>query len=170
MDATFHLLRTVGEQQEEIIAHSNRPGNRCSAAAGRYPLPWPRRRAASAPALATAPAPPRPRQRRCVPCPQSVVRVRTQLLDRLVNDAGEVMITRSRLDARVGQLRNLLGELSGNLERLRYQLRDMEVQAESQMQSRQQLTKDSGSDFDPLRIRPFYPRAGTHPHAGRVGQ
>src|SRR5574344_2115310 len=86
------------------------------------------------------------------PGSQALVRVRTQLLDRLVNDAGEVMITRSRLDARVSQLKSFLGELSTNLDRLRHQLRDMEVQAESQMQSRQQLTKDSGSDFDPLEV------------------
>ena len=155
MDATFHLLRTVGEQQEEIIATAAAPAAAPATAAAPLladtPAPAPTA-PASAPALATAPlaAPTAVRAG-----PQSVVRVRTQLLDRLVNDAGEVMITRSRLDARVGQLRNLLGELSGNLERLRYQLRDMEVQAESQMQSRQQLTKDSGSDFDPLEFDRF---------------
>jgi chemosensory pili system protein ChpA (sensor histidine kinase/response regulator) len=33
------------------------------------------------------------------------VRVRAQLLDRLVNQAGEVMITRSRMEARLAQLR-----------------------------------------------------------------
>ena len=33
------------------------------------------------------------------------VRVRSQLLDRLVNQAGEVMITRSRLEAELGNLR-----------------------------------------------------------------
>ena len=43
----------------------------------------------------------------------------------LVNDAGEVMITRSRLDARVSQLKTFLGELSTNLDRLRHQLRDI---------------------------------------------
>jgi len=42
------------------------------------------------------------------------VRVRALLLDRLVNQAGEVMISRSRLDARVVQMRGGLGELSGN--------------------------------------------------------
>lgn len=37
-----------------------------------------------------------------------VVRVRAQLLDRLVNQAGEVMITRSRLEAEMTQLRDSL--------------------------------------------------------------
>ena len=83
------------------------------------------------------------------------VRVRSQLLDRLVNQAGEVMITRSRLASRLGQLRGSLVDLSGNLDRLRSQLRDIEVQSESQMQSRMALAKDSALDFDPLEFDRF---------------
>lgn len=83
------------------------------------------------------------------------VRVRSQLLDRLVNQAGEVMITRSRMDARLSQLRSSLGELTGNLDRLRQQLRDVELQAESQMQSRLAQTKDSAQAFDPLEFDRF---------------
>lgn len=83
------------------------------------------------------------------------VRVRSQLLDRMVNQAGEVMITRSRLEARLGQLRGSLGELSGNLDRLRNQLRDIELQSESQMQSRLAQTKESAQEFDPLEFDRF---------------
>ncbi len=83
------------------------------------------------------------------------VRVRAQLLDRLVNQAGEVMISRSRLDVRLGQFRSSLTDLSGNLDRLRLQLRDIEVQAESQMQSRLALSKDSAAGFDPLEFDRF---------------
>ena len=83
------------------------------------------------------------------------VRVRSQLLDRLVNQAGEVMISRSRMDSRVVQLRTSLGELSGNLDRLRQQLRDVELQAESQMQSRMAQTKESSQTFDPLEFDRF---------------
>ncbi|MFZ3123807.1 MAG: Hpt domain-containing protein [Acidovorax sp.] len=83
------------------------------------------------------------------------VRVRAQLLDRLVNQAGEVMISRSRLDARMGQFRSSLTDLSGNLDRLRQQLRDIEVQSESQMQSRLALSKDSAAGFDPLEFDRF---------------
>ena len=78
-----------------------------------------------------------------------------QLLDRLVNQAGEVMISRSRLDVRLGQFRSSLNDLSGNLDRLRQQLRDIEVQAESQMQSRMALAKDSAAGFDPLEFDRF---------------
>ena len=83
------------------------------------------------------------------------VRVRSQLLDRLVNQAGEVMLTRSRLASRLGQLKGSLADLSGNLDRLRGQLRDIEVQSESQMQSRMALAKDSALDFDPLEFDRF---------------
>lgn len=83
------------------------------------------------------------------------VRVRAQLLDRLVNQAGEVLISRSRLDVRMGQLRASLTDLSGNLDRLRLQLRDIELQAESQMQSRLALSKDSAAGFDPLEFDRF---------------
>jgi chemosensory pili system protein ChpA (sensor histidine kinase/response regulator) len=93
-----------------------------------------------------------------VPARQSAnqsVRVRSHLLDRLVNQAGEVMITRSRMDARLSHLRTSLDELTGNLDRLRQQLRDVELQAESQMQSRLAQTKDSAQSFDPLEFDRF---------------
>jgi len=83
------------------------------------------------------------------------VRVRSQLLDRLVNQAGEVMITRSRLEAELRQLRGSLSDLTGNLDRLRAQLRDIELQAESQMQSRLAQAKDSAAGFDPLEFDRF---------------
>lgn len=83
------------------------------------------------------------------------VRIRTHLLDRLVAQAGEVIITRSRLEAEIGQLRSSLVDLTGNLDRLRQQLRDIEVQAESQMQSRLAQAKDTQQSFDPLEFDRF---------------
>ncbi|WP_284336954.1 Hpt domain-containing protein [Comamonas sp. NoAH] len=86
---------------------------------------------------------------------QQTVRVRSQLLDRLINEAGEVMIARSRLDERVDRMKSTLADLGLNLDKLRLQLRDLEVQAESQMQSRMQLSKDAGTEFDPLEFDRF---------------
>ncbi|MBI5278473.1 MAG: Hpt domain-containing protein [Burkholderiales bacterium] len=83
------------------------------------------------------------------------VRVRSQLLDRLVNQAGEVMITRSRLEEELRQLRSSLDDLTGNLDRLRSQLREIELQAETQMQSRLAQAKDSAAGFDPLEFDRF---------------
>ena len=83
------------------------------------------------------------------------VRVRSQLLDRLVNQAGEIMITRSRLEVELGQLRSSLGDMSDNLNRLRQQLRDIELQAETQMQSRLAQAKELQAGFDPLEFDRF---------------
>ncbi len=86
---------------------------------------------------------------------RQTVRVRASLLDRLVNQAGEVMITRSRLEARLSQLRGSLTDLTGNLNRLRQQLHDIELQSESQMQSRLAQAKDTAQGFDPLEFDRF---------------
>jgi len=80
---------------------------------------------------------------------QGAVRVRAQLLDRLVNQAGEVSIARSRLASEVTQIRSSLGDLTDNLDRLRQQLRDIELQAETQMSTRMEAAKSS-DNFDPL--------------------
>jgi chemosensory pili system protein ChpA (sensor histidine kinase/response regulator) len=82
--------------------------------------------------------------------PGQTVRVRAQLLDRLMNQAGEVMITRARLETELSQLRGSLTDLTGNLEKLRSQLRELDVQAESQMQTRIQQAKETEASFDPL--------------------
>ena len=83
------------------------------------------------------------------------IRVRSQLLDRMVNQAGEVMITRSRLEVELNQLRGSLGDMSDNLNRLRQQLRDIELQAETQMQSRLAQAKELQAGFDPLEFDRF---------------
>ena len=80
----------------------------------------------------------------------AAVRVRGPLLERLVNQAGEVSITRSRIESEVGNIRGSLGDLTDNLERLRLQLREIEFQAETQMISRQEAAKLAHEAFDPL--------------------
>ena len=86
---------------------------------------------------------------------QSAVRVRAPLLDRLVNQAGEVSITRSRIESEVGQIKGSLGDLTENLERLRLHLRDIELQAETQMSSRLEAAKAMSQSFDPLEFDRF---------------
>jgi chemosensory pili system protein ChpA (sensor histidine kinase/response regulator) len=93
----------------------------------------------SAPATAGAPVP--------------LVRVRADVLDRLVNQAGEVSISRSRLENEVSTLRSSLGELTANVSRLRDQLREVEIQAETQITSRMALSGDR--EFDPLEFDRF---------------
>ncbi len=87
---------------------------------------------------------------RSIAASNAAIRVRAPLLERLVNQAGEVSITRSRIEAEVGNIRGSLGDLTDNLERLRQQLRDIEFQAETQMISRQEAAKAAQEAFDPL--------------------
>ncbi len=85
----------------------------------------------------------------------AAVRVRPELLDRLVNQAGEVMISRSRMESELVTLRGSLRDLTGNLDRLRQQLRDLELQAETQMQSRLAQAREADQSFDPLEFDRF---------------
>ena len=86
---------------------------------------------------------------------QSAVRVRAPLLDRLVNQAGEVSITRSRIESGVAQIKGSLSDLTENLERLRAQLRDIEFHGETQMTSRLEAAKAASQAFDPLEFDRF---------------
>jgi chemosensory pili system protein ChpA (sensor histidine kinase/response regulator) len=85
--------------------------------------------------------------------PQPMVRVRADVLDRLVNQAGEVSISRSRLETEVGTLKQSLSELTENVGRLRDQLREIEMQAETQIASRMGHAGDR--EFDPLEFDRF---------------
>ena len=86
---------------------------------------------------------------------QSSVRVRAPLLDRLVNQAGEVSITRSRIETGVSQIKTSLADLTENLDRLRAQLRDIEFHGEVQMTSRLEAAKAASQSFDPLEFDRF---------------
>ncbi|HEX9171732.1 MAG TPA: Hpt domain-containing protein [Telluria sp.] len=99
---------------------------------------------ASAPAAAPPPA---------TAARTPLVRVRADILDRLVNQAGEVSITRSRLETQVGTLKTAMTEFSDNVARLRRQLREVEMQAESQIASRMSIAGER--EFDPLEFDRF---------------
>ncbi|MCK6425093.1 MAG: Hpt domain-containing protein [Burkholderiaceae bacterium] len=86
------------------------------------------------------------------PASTQPVRVRAPLLDRLVNLAGEVSITRTRLEAEVGQIRASLADLTDNLERLDQQLHDIALQAETQLESRMEAARAALQEFDPLEL------------------
>jgi len=86
---------------------------------------------------------------------KSTLRVRADLVDRLVNQAGEVAIARSRMEAEMQALKQSLLDLTDNVARLRGQLREIEIQAESQMQSRLSHIKQEHEGFDPLEFDRF---------------
>ncbi|HWR88071.1 MAG TPA: Hpt domain-containing protein, partial [Acidiferrobacterales bacterium] len=84
------------------------------------------------------------------------IRVRTALLNDLVNYAGEVSISRSRMEQQIFGLRENLAELNRNTTRFRDQIRDLEIQSESQILARaQEVASQLGEDFDPLELDRF---------------
>jgi chemosensory pili system protein ChpA (sensor histidine kinase/response regulator) len=90
--------------------------------------------------------------------PQEQVRVKADLLDNLVNYAGEVSIYRSRLEQQIGAHRFNLVEMDQTVARLRDQLRALEIETEAQILYRYEregevLGKNGGNgDFDPLEM------------------
>jgi chemosensory pili system protein ChpA (sensor histidine kinase/response regulator) len=87
--------------------------------------------------------------------PKALLRVRADVVDRLVNEAGEVAIARSRIEGEMRTLKGAMQELTDNVARLRAQLREIEIQAESQMQSRLEFAKETQRNFDPLEFDRF---------------
>ncbi len=84
--------------------------------------------------------------------PQEMVRVRAELLDGLVNYAGEVSIYRARLEQQNGAFRFNLVELGQTVARLREQLRKLEIETEAQVLYRYEQEGGAHEGFDPLEM------------------
>lgn len=85
----------------------------------------------------------------------ATLRVRADLVDRLVNEAGELSIARTRIEGEMRSLKGSLLELTENVIRLRRQLREIEIQAEGQIQARVAQTPEGQTEFDPLELDRF---------------
>jgi chemosensory pili system protein ChpA (sensor histidine kinase/response regulator) len=83
---------------------------------------------------------------------RAMLRVRADMIDRLVNEAGEVAIARARVEGELRSLKGNLLELTSSVIRLRSQVREIEIQAESQIQSQ---LKPGEQEFDPLEFDRF---------------
>ena len=87
---------------------------------------------------------------------QEQVRVRADLLDRLVNHAGEVAIYRARLEQQLGAFRGAMAELERTNIRLHDQLRRLDLETEAQIVARYQREQDhQDATFDPLELDRF---------------
>ncbi|MGB5940695.1 MAG: Hpt domain-containing protein [Rhodanobacter sp.] len=141
-----HLLALAGET---ALADDAVP------AASSMPAPAP---AAPSPVVSAAGGPglpelmPEPEEE--VRSSQEQIRVRADLLDSLVNHAGEVAIYRSRLEQQVAGYRFNLVELEQTVARLRSQLRMLEIETEAQIIARfQREHREAGmAAFDPLEL------------------
>ncbi len=101
-------------------------------------------------APAAAPPAPAPRAEAPLPSPAALLRVNADILDHLISESGEIAIARSRIEAELRQVKQSLSDLNDSVARLRNQLREVEVQADSQMQSRLSVLEERDRDFDPL--------------------
>jgi chemosensory pili system protein ChpA (sensor histidine kinase/response regulator) len=85
----------------------------------------------------------------------ALLRVRSDTVDRLVNEAGEISVARLRVETELRDMKTALLELTGSIDRLHKQLREIEIHAESQMQAHTSLGGDSAEKFDPLEFDRF---------------
>jgi chemosensory pili system protein ChpA (sensor histidine kinase/response regulator) len=85
--------------------------------------------------------------------PQEMIRVPSDLLEKLVNLAGETSITRSRVEMGVHGFAQTVEEMGATIQRLADQLRRMDSEMETQIVARH--NEDTGGkyeEFDPLEM------------------
>jgi chemosensory pili system protein ChpA (sensor histidine kinase/response regulator) len=140
-------VATSGAEVIDLAAVRDEREERVAAGTPAHPLapttaPMPA--AAFTPPLSTALPPAPPVQ------PASFIRVRADVLDKLVDQAGEVSIARAKLENELGTLKSGLTDLTENISRLRTQLREVEIQAEAQIAARADRLDRASDTFDPL--------------------
>jgi chemosensory pili system protein ChpA (sensor histidine kinase/response regulator) len=94
-----------------------------------------------------------------MPAPQpdagaDMVKVSAELLDDLVNLAGETSIFRGRIEQQVNDARVTLSEMETTIERMRDQLRRLDTETQGRILSRQQVEAErlGYEEFDPLEM------------------
>lgn len=88
--------------------------------------------------------------------PQEMVRVASELLESLVNLAGETSINRGRVEQGISEFAAYVDEMGNTVDRLYEQLRRLDVETEAQILSNYQQGVEQGKyaedDFDPLEM------------------
>jgi len=83
--------------------------------------------------------------------PQEVVKVSAELLEELVNLAGETSISRGRMEQQVSDLGSSIEEMDATIHRLQEQLRRLDIETEAQVLFRQEQMAQH-EQFDPLEM------------------
>ncbi|MEW6460902.1 MAG: Hpt domain-containing protein [Pseudomonadota bacterium] len=86
--------------------------------------------------------------------PQELVKVPAELLEGLVNLAGETSIFRGRVEQQVSDVSFTLSEMEATIDRVRDQLRRLDTETQAQILSRYQAEAERAGyeDFDPLEM------------------
>ncbi|HTL49176.1 MAG TPA: Hpt domain-containing protein [Steroidobacteraceae bacterium] len=119
-----------------------------AAAAEPEPAPEPE----AAPEAGERPTPAGPPTRDASADRGEVARVDADLLDNMLNVAGEVSIYRARLEQQVSSIDFNLAELGRVVQRLKDQLRKLEIETEAQILHRHVDSGARRDDFDPLEL------------------
>jgi len=104
------------------------------------------------PTAASAPAVAGPPTRDVAADRGEVARVDAELLDNMLNAAGEVSIFRARLEQQLSSVDFNLAELGRVVQRLKDQLRKLEIETEAQILHRHVDQGTRRDDFDPLEL------------------
>ena len=81
-----------------------------------------------------------------------MIRVPSELVETLINLAGETSIGRSRLEQQTADTSRTLEEMNRTIMRVREQLRRLDIETQTQIISRHQGDLGSNPDFDPLEM------------------
>ncbi len=83
---------------------------------------------------------------------QGFARIDAELLEDLLNAAGEISIYHSRLSQQISSIEFHVDEFEQTVSRLREQLRKLEIETEAQIVHSHQETMVASKDFDPLEM------------------
>ena len=83
--------------------------------------------------------------------PQDMIKVSSELLEELVNLAGETSISRGRMEQQVSDINLAVEDIDGTLKRLNEQLRRLDMETEAQVLFKQEQMAEY-SDFDALEM------------------
>ena len=83
---------------------------------------------------------------------REVLRVQADVLDGLVNDAGEVSIQRSQLDQLFDSINQNAAEFDQTIGRIRDRLRELEIETETQILHKHAEEQQQMPEFDPLEM------------------
>jgi chemosensory pili system protein ChpA (sensor histidine kinase/response regulator) len=85
--------------------------------------------------------------------PEEVIKVSASLLQNLVNLAGETSISRARVEEQMSELSFSIEEMEMTIDRLKGQLRRLEIETEAQIMFRMEQVESEGAEgFDPLEM------------------
>ena len=83
------------------------------------------------------------------------VRVQTDVIDVMVQEVNEIRLDSMSMEENVLSFKHKLKDLEENGQRVSRMLRELELQAEMQIQSRRSQLQEVGEDFDPLEFDRF---------------